>query len=138
MIIRKFSCTSFATASLLMTPLAISVAWAQQPTPLPEIQVSPPPSLRLDSGNTQSGKGTGPNDNKGDGGAFDRLNKDLKRKVDEVNPILNTPPIDARSSDPKTGVINIPGVQQQYGKNFGHSVYPYRPSVIYSAPLGRR
>jgi hypothetical protein len=39
----------------------------------------------------------------------------------------------------KTGVVNIPGVQQQYGKNFGNSVIPYRPSSpVFSAPLGPR
>jgi hypothetical protein len=30
-------------------------------------------------------------------------------------------------------------VQQQYGQNFGHSVFPYRPpSPVYSSGLGRR
>ena len=46
---------------------------------------------------------------------------DLKRKVDEVNPTINTPPLDARSPDTRIGVINVPGAQQQYGKNFGNS-----------------
>ena len=55
------------------------------------------------------------------------LNDQLKAKVDEVNPTLATPPIDAKSSDLKVGTVNVPGVQQQYGKNFGKSVVPYRP-----------
>jgi hypothetical protein len=55
------------------------------------------------------------------------VNEMLKRKVDSVNPITNTPPIDAKSPDTKTGVVNIPAVQQQYGKNFGISAVPYRP-----------
>jgi hypothetical protein len=56
------------------------------------------------------------------------INQSLKRKVDQVNPQINVPPIDARSPDIKTGVVNIPGIAQQYGKNFGNSVIPYRPS----------
>ncbi len=71
--------------------------------------------------------------------SFDRLNQQLKRKVDETNPSVNSPPLDARSPDTKIGVINIPGVQQQYGKNFGHSVVPYRPPpLVYTSPLGPR
>jgi hypothetical protein len=65
------------------------------------------------------------------------LNEKLKAKVDEVNPTLNLPPIDARSSDLKVGVVNIPGVQQQYGQNFGKSVIPYRPPPpSYSGMVG--
>ncbi len=71
--------------------------------------------------------------------ALEQLNKQLRRKVDETNPSLNLPPIDARSPDLKTGVVNMPAVQQQYGKNFGRSVIPYRPAApTYTAPIGRR
>ena len=67
------------------------------------------------------------------------LNDQLKAKVDEVNPTLTTPPIDAKSSDLKVGTVNVPGVQQQYGKNFGKSVIPYRPPPpIYGGIGGRR
>lgn len=67
------------------------------------------------------------------------LNQTLKRKVDEVNPVLNIPPIDAKSSDLKVGTVNVPAVQQQYGQNFGHSVIPFRPPPpIFASPLGRR
>ena len=59
--------------------------------------------------------------------AMDCLNRKLKREVDRVNPTVNLPPVDARSPDTKIGVVNIPGVAQQYGKNFGVSVVPYRP-----------
>jgi hypothetical protein len=59
--------------------------------------------------------------------AFHCLNEELRRQVDKVAPVLNTPPIDARSPDPQTGVINLPGVREQYGKNFGVSAFPYRP-----------
>lgn len=88
---------------------------------LPEITVSP------DGANREKEKR-----------ALEQLNKQLRRKVDETNPSVNMPPIDARSSDLKTGVVNIPAVQQQYGKNFGRSVIPYRPAApIYTSPLGR-
>jgi hypothetical protein len=54
------------------------------------------------------------------------LNETLRRDVDKVAPSLNLPPIDARSSDTKIGIVNIPAVQQQYGSNFGRSVVPFR------------
>jgi len=68
--------------------------------------------------------------------SFDCMNESLKRQVDRVNPpVLNTPPIDARSQDLKVGVVNVPAVQQQYGKNFGISAFPYRPPPpVYAAP----
>ena len=54
-------------------------------------------------------------------------------------PVTNTPPIDAKSPDIRVGVVNVPGVQQQYGCDFGVSVYPYRPAApVYSSPLGHR
>jgi hypothetical protein len=62
------------------------------------------------------------------GKGMDCLNQKLKREVDRVNPpTINQPPLDARSPDTKVGVINIPGVQQQYGRNFGVSAVPFRP-----------
>lgn len=74
------------------------------------------------------------------GKGMDCLNQRLKREVDRVNPpTINQPPVDARSPDPKVGVINIPGVQQQYGKNFGVSAVPFRPPpAIFSSSVGRR
>src|ERR1700737_3753395 len=69
--------------------------------------------------------------------AFECLNQKLKQQVDRVAPTLNLPPIDARSPDTKTGVVNIPGVQQQYGKNFGVSAVPFRPAPLqFNSPLG--
>jgi hypothetical protein len=69
--------------------------------------------------------------------SMDCLNQKLRREVDRVNPVMNLPPIDARSPDTKVGVVNIPGVQQQYGRNFGVSATPYRPAPpVFSAPLG--
>jgi hypothetical protein len=66
------------------------------------------------------------------------LNEKLKREVDRINPTFNLPPIDARSPDTKVGVINIPGVHQQYGRNFGVSVVPFRPPPPVFPPLGGR
>ncbi len=133
--------TALAATIIVLVPAMVSRAEAQ--TSLPEITVSPPqPPPRIqdqlehkDGGDGKSGAG-----GKGEGNqTLDRLNQQLKRKVDETNPIGNNPPLDARSPDTKTGVINIPGVQQQYGKNFGHSAIPYRPAPpVYSAPLGHR
>src|SRR5215217_6044977 len=69
--------------------------------------------------------------------SMDCLNQKLRREVDRVNPTMNLPPVDARSPGTKVGVVNIPGVQQQYGRNFGVSVVPYRPAPpMFSAPLG--
>jgi hypothetical protein len=71
--------------------------------------------------------------------SMDCLNQKLKREVDRANPVMNLPPIDARSPDIKIGVVNIPAVQQQYGRNFGVSVVPYRPAPpVFSAPGGPR
>lgn len=107
-------------------------------TALPEINVLPPkPPSNDHKGN---GDGKGNSDTKGTSDrSFKRLNEQLKRQVDETNPVGNDPPLDARSPDTKTGVVNIPGVQQQYGKNFGNSVIPYRPAApVYTVPLGHK
>jgi hypothetical protein len=53
--------------------------------------------------------------------SMDCLNQRLKKEVDKVNPSMNLPPIDAKSQDIKVGVVNVPGVRQQYGRNFGVS-----------------
>jgi hypothetical protein len=88
--------------------------------------------------NQNSGAGVGSNDRSHDQQSLNRLNQRLKRKVDETNPVNNAPPLDARSPDTKIGVVNIPGVQQQYGQNFGKSVVPYQPPQVFTPPLGRR
>lgn len=67
------------------------------------------------------------------------LNEKLQKQVDRVNPRMNIPPADARSSDIKIGVVNTPAVKQQYGRNYGVSVVPYRPPLpTYTSPLGGR
>jgi hypothetical protein len=123
--------------------LAVTTPVTEAQTSLPEVIVrSPqqPPKIKdqLDHKDVDDGKG-GTGAKSGDNHALDRLNEQLKRKVDETNPVGNNPPLDARSPDTKTGVINIPGVQQQYGKNFGNSVHPYRPGTpVSTSPLGPR
>ncbi len=63
------------------------------------------------------------------------LNQHLKNQVERVNPSLNLPPLDARSSDIRVGNVNDAAVRQQYGSNYGRSVYPYRPPTsIFVAP----
>ncbi|WP_143199259.1 hypothetical protein [Bradyrhizobium sp. NAS80.1] len=117
-----------------------TLAHAQEgvPTLLPEVIVKPPSRpLGPADANQGAGGSAATNAKKDDGKAFEKLNREFKRKVDEVNPITNTPPLDARSPDTRIGVVNVPGVQQQYGKNFGHSAFPYRPAPsVYTPPLG--
>jgi len=126
---------------------------AQEGNLLPPVTVDAPPTnpLRLPSGGrdvagtmqlggSPSGSAGGSGDNGhrrcvdvtiGNDTSFGCINERLKRKVDEVNPVLNVPPIDAKSSDLKVGTVNIPAVQQQFGRNFGHSVVPYRPTMAF-------
>lgn len=59
--------------------------------------------------------------------AYDCLNTRLKQQAERVKPVPNIPPIDAKSPDIELGIVNMPAVRQQYGRNFGVSVYPYRP-----------
>lgn len=71
--------------------------------------------------------------------AFNCLNEKLRRQTERVIPLPNIAPIDSRSSDIHIGVVNIPAVKQQYGRNFGNSVIPYRPQPpVYAPPLGNR
>ncbi|MGY3693579.1 hypothetical protein ACVIGA_003659 [Bradyrhizobium sp. USDA 3240] len=123
-------------------------AQTQQHTPLPEIVVgTPPPAVNLNrdtSGGTgraaARGSGGAPAGGCGDAASLGCINERLKKQVDQVNPpVTNTPPIDAKSQDLKVGVVNIPAVQQQYGRNFGVSAFPYRPAApVYTSPVGRR
>jgi hypothetical protein len=55
------------------------------------------------------------------------LNQKLRREVERVNPSMNLPPLDARSSDVRVGNVNEAAVRQQYGSNYGRSVIPFRP-----------
>jgi hypothetical protein len=69
--------------------------------------------------------------------AFGCLNEKLRREVDKVNPSINQPPIDARSSDVRVGNANEAAVRQQYGSNYGRSATPYRPPSIPANVLPR-
>ncbi len=123
--------------ALAMDALGALSARAQEQTTLPPVIVHPP-NPRAGSDDHNGGGENGGGSAKGGGDpSFKDLNQKLKRKVDEVNPSGNNPPLDARSPDTKIGVVNIPGVQQQYGKNFGHSAVPFRPPPpVYVSPLG--
>ncbi|WP_249125353.1 hypothetical protein [Bradyrhizobium manausense] len=66
----------------------------------------------------------------GSDSAFGCLNEQLRREVDKVNPTLNLPPIDARSSDVRVGNPNEAAIRQQYGSNYGRSATPFRPPAI--------
>ena len=137
---RGFGGRGYAIATALLLTLApVLTARAQvgpappESTLLPEIQVRPPSALPKGAGTNNQGGA------EGDAKSLERLNRELKRRVDQVNPTFNTPPLDAASPDPRIGVVNIPGVQQQYGKNFGHSAFPYRPPPpVFTPPLGHR
>ncbi len=124
-----------STVVLAMVPVR-----TEAQTTLPEVTVtapSQPPRINDQLDHKGDGEGKNGTGRKGDENhTLEQLNQKLKRKVDETNPVLNTPPLDARSPDTKTGVVNIPGVRQQYGKNFGNSVVPYRPPSPVYAPLG--
>jgi hypothetical protein len=66
----------------------------------------------------------------GNESAFGCLNQKLRREVDKVNPSLNLPPVDARSSDVRVGNVNEAAVRQQYGSNYGRSAVPFRPPSV--------
>ncbi|WP_316205423.1 hypothetical protein [Bradyrhizobium sp. SZCCHNS3004] len=148
---------SVARPAIIVVALvaALSPARAQDPRPLPPVTVdAPPPSPLLPSPSNPGAATAAPALGGGQAGgnkgrctkakgetdtSFGCINERLRRKVDEVNPpVLNLPPIDAKSSDLKVGTVNIPAVQQQYGRNFGHSAVPYRPTVIYPSGIGHR
>jgi hypothetical protein len=136
---------AMALLTLALTRPAMTWAQAQDATTLPEIVVGAPSAKPKQPGAPAQAVPAGTETERcvdvkiGNEHSLGCLNEKLKRQVDKVNPVENIPPIDARSSDIKTGVVNIPGVQQQYGKNFGNSVIPYRPPPpVYTSPLGRR
>jgi hypothetical protein len=65
----------------------------------------------------------------GERNAFGCLNEKLKREVNRVNPSMNLPPLDARSSDVRVGNVNEAAIREQYGSNYGRSAVPFRPPV---------
>src|SRR5215475_934432 len=152
----------FAGRLLIVAAMIVStasgLARAEDPKSLPPVTIEAPPSSPLlpnpsssgasatptitGSGSRQAGIGAKEYERCvdvtiGDDTSFGCINEQLRRKVDEVNPVLNAPPIDARSSDLKVGAVNVPAVQQQYGRNFGRSVVPFRPTTSSSPVRGR-
>ncbi|MGY3440955.1 MULTISPECIES: hypothetical protein [unclassified Bradyrhizobium] len=128
---------AIAVAGLSAMPAPAQTPTPQH-TPLPEIVFgTPPPALNLNrdtSGGTgratARGSGSAPAERCGDASSLGCINERLRKQVDQVNPpVTNTTPIDAKSQDLKVGVVNVPAVQQQYGRNFGVSAFPYRPAA---------
>jgi hypothetical protein len=124
-------------AMFLITGFASDATAQDKPVALPEIRVG---------GEQAPAKGNAPAGGTdrcvdveiGSSHAFDCLNRKLREQVDRVNPNMPAAPLDASSPDLKVGTVNIPAVQQQYGKNFGVSVIPYRPPPpIFTIPMGR-
>lgn len=60
--------------------------------------------------------------------SYNCLNEALRATTARVSPPQIAAPLDARSADVKLGIVNLPAVQQQYGRNYGVSVMPYRPA----------
>jgi hypothetical protein len=146
-VIRGGAC---ASACMLLVAVGAASAYAQS-TDLPGIEITAPPKRNAapKAGASSSGQPS-PAPNASTKGAcgdrkdsneppsLDCLNADLKQKVDRVNRPDIQAPLDARSPDVKTGVVNIPGVKEQYGQNFGKSVVPYRPpQPVFAPPLAR-
>jgi hypothetical protein len=66
------------------------------------------------------------------------LNQQLRQEVDKVNPGEPTAPLDAKSQDIQIGITNVSAIKQQYGENFGRSVFPSRPPpLIFTSPTSR-
>lgn len=63
------------------------------------------------------------------------LNRRLQQEVEHIHPTQNVAPLDAVSSAVKLGGYNQTALSQQYGLNYGKSVYPFRPTSVYSNPL---
>ena len=59
---------------------------------------------------------------------LDCINQQLKQQVDRAQPVGNVPPLDAASPAVKLHGFNETALQQQYGKNLGKSVVPFRPT----------
>ena len=64
------------------------------------------------------------------------LNRKLRQDTEKAQPPVIAPPIDAKSQDVRVGVVNQSALRQQYGTNFGVSVFPQRPAPpVFISPL---
>jgi hypothetical protein len=135
---RRQTMRSISLSILLVMALASYSSAQDKPISLPEIRVGG--EQKPAEGNQAAPGGTDRcvDVEIGSSHAFDCLNRKLREQADRANPNLPSAPLDAKSQDLKVGTVNIPAVQQQYGKNFGISVVPYRPPPpIYTIPMGR-
>jgi hypothetical protein len=67
---------------------------------------------------------------------LDCLNRRLRRAVDRVQPVGNVPPASAASPATRVGGFNETAMSQQFGQNWGKSVFPYRPPApVYGSNL---
>lgn len=129
---------SLSLAMFLITGFAFHAAAQDKPVVLPEIKVG---GEQVPAKGNASAGGTDRcvDVEIGSSHAFDCLNRKLREQADRVNPSAPAAPLDASSPGLKVGTVNLPAVQQQYGKNYGVSVMPYRPPpLIYNLPMGRR
>lgn len=58
---------------------------------------------------------------------FNCLNQQLQQQVQGAQGAPSVPPVTSGSPSNKVGTFNEQGLAEQYGKNFGKSVIPYRP-----------
>jgi hypothetical protein len=65
---------------------------------------------------------------------LDCLSRKLKRQADRAAPLLPAPSVDATSPPERVGGFNETAVGQQYGKNFGKSAQPFRPTPPPASP----
>ncbi|MGK2742403.1 hypothetical protein ACSHT0_16090 [Tepidicaulis sp. LMO-SS28] len=67
------------------------------------------------------------------------LTQGLRKKIDDAQAVPKIQaPANASSPSVEVGGFNLPALSQQYGKNLGKSVHPYRPpQPNYVQPLGR-
>lgn len=65
------------------------------------------------------------------------LNRKLRGEVEKVQSPSFAAPFDAKSQDIRVGVVNQSALRQQYGSNFGVSVFPQRPAApVFVNPTG--
>jgi hypothetical protein len=66
---------------------------------------------------------------------LDCLNRELQETVNRTQPVGNLPPLSASSPAVQVGGFNETAMSQQYGKNWGKSVVPFRPAPVFANPI---